>query len=219
MNLAIQPEVDSSKGRSAIAGKKLRALRRQLLEYQMVDIWRLLNPNTKDYTFYSRPHDTYCRLDYFFIRHEEVPNVVSTSIGNITLSDHAPVELLLSWGEVVPRQTRWRLNESLLYSKEAADMVERDLALFFQENVTPDVNPLIVWESHKAVIRGSWIKIGSYRKKQRLREISEVLQQIGELELIHKQSGSPHLHAQFQALRDRLADLNILKARADLVRC
>ena len=35
----------------------------------LVDVWRLLYPQEKDYTFFSNPHSTYSRIDYFLISH------------------------------------------------------------------------------------------------------------------------------------------------------
>lgn len=61
----------------------------------LVDVWRLFHPQEKDDTFFSHPHSTYSRIDYFLISHALVSQTLSTTIGNIVLTDHALVELYL----------------------------------------------------------------------------------------------------------------------------
>ena len=59
-------------------------------ELGLVDIWRLLHPNEKDFTFFSHPHSSYSRIDYFLLSRDMVSQVLNSTIGNIVLSDHAP---------------------------------------------------------------------------------------------------------------------------------
>lgn len=89
LNLTLNPLVDSSKGQASISGSRLCRLRWFLLEHQLVDIWRLMHPEQRDYSFFSPPHGTYSRLDYFLISHSEVSLSSKVQIGNITISDHA----------------------------------------------------------------------------------------------------------------------------------
>ena len=41
-----------------------QALYQMLDEVDVVDIWRLMHPYDKDYTFFSNPHKTYSRIDF-----------------------------------------------------------------------------------------------------------------------------------------------------------
>lgn len=68
-------------------------------EHQLVDVWRIQHPSTKDYTYYSAVHDTYSRLDYISVEHRSLEIVVKTLIGIKTISDHAPVimKMKLKW--------------------------------------------------------------------------------------------------------------------------
>lgn len=60
-----------------------------------MDVWRVQHPCTKDYTYHSAVHDTYSRLDYILVEHRLFEAVVETSIGIISISDHAPVVMTL----------------------------------------------------------------------------------------------------------------------------
>lgn len=62
----------------------------------LIDVWRDLYPNTKDYTYFSPPHSVYTRIDYFFMFNKDRPKVISCDIGTIDISDHAPIYLTLT---------------------------------------------------------------------------------------------------------------------------
>lgn len=145
--------------------------------------------------------------------------VQNIKIENITISDHAPVTMTLILGTQRVRQQQWRLNESLLQSPEVLQQVKTELELFFKENNTTDVSPIMIWEAHKATIRGILIKISAYRKKCRQREFKDLIHQIGVLELHHKRRATQEVEEQLQRCRDKLADLNMDRARRDLARC
>jgi len=78
-------------------------------ECGLIDIWRTLHPLEKDFTFFSHPHGSYSRTDYILISKQLVSQVQSASIGNIVLSDHAPVYVVLTTSNY-NQNTRWRFN-------------------------------------------------------------------------------------------------------------
>lgn len=59
----------------------------------LVDIWRIVHPCEREYTFYSHCHKTYSRIDFFLISRTLVDSVIGCDIGTIFISDHAAVEL------------------------------------------------------------------------------------------------------------------------------
>lgn len=38
--------------------------------YSLIDIWRLMHPTDRDYTFHSHVHNVYTRIDFFFSRQQ-----------------------------------------------------------------------------------------------------------------------------------------------------
>ncbi len=74
-----------------------------------------MHPLEREYTFFSHPHASYSRIDYFLISKQLVSIVEPTSIGNIVITDHGPVDMTLRFGsDCKGRTTRWRLNTSQL---------------------------------------------------------------------------------------------------------
>ena len=148
----------------------------------LVNIWRLLNPSKREYTFYSHNHRSYSRLDYFIVSKDLVESVVDTTIGVIALTDHAAVDLCVSICMEKIKSSRWRLNTSLLHNAGFKQTISEDLTDFFQINIgsTPKIGT--VWEASKAYIRGKIIAEASKRKKQDREKISRLETEIKQKE-------------------------------------
>lgn len=69
-NLHLQPSMDVSNTSTTI--KTINHKFRKLLQnIGLIDIWREINPNTRQYTHFSTPHNVYTRIDYFFIFNQD----------------------------------------------------------------------------------------------------------------------------------------------------
>lgn len=124
------PEVEKSNTTNIRTATRKSQLAIDVLEEELglVDIWRHLCPQDREYTFYSNPHTSYSRIDYFLTSKQLVDLTVSTSIGNVVLPDHAPVEIVLHFGSLeAPRpRSRWRLNTSLHHNEKSCNFIGRN---------------------------------------------------------------------------------------------
>lgn len=112
----------------------------------LVEIWRLLNPNGRDYTFYSAHHQVYTRIDYFLISHSLIPYTVACSIGSILILDHADILITIQQPNKIYRSKRWRFSSSLL--KDASFKVQ------LQEQISPDYSNISFPRHHLGGING-----------------------------------------------------------------
>lgn len=138
----------------------------QLLSLTLHDTWKILFPREKDYTFFSHPRNKYSRLDYFFLSQRDFPLLSSAIIEPMTVLDHHTITMTLSFDDVPVPSKLWRLNPAFLEDRALLARLSTSLAQFFQENETPDMHPLTVWEAHKCVIRGELIAMADQSKKQ-----------------------------------------------------
>lgn len=125
---------------------------------RLVDVWRVQHPAQHDYTFYSAPHNSYSIIDYVLISQSLLPAVVNSTIGTLTVSDHAPVSLDLQLSKPANRPWTWKLNESLLQEGQLRNKLSSELIRIFNKNDSEEISPLILWETHKCVMRGILIK-------------------------------------------------------------
>ena len=120
----------------------------------LVDVWRLLNPTTRDCTFYCSRHNTFSRIDNFFVSGFGISSIVSSSIGSILLSDHAPVFLCVAPFCSTPKSPRWRFNSSLLLDLNFKESLRAQINLFIETNLASAPSAGMAWEAFKAFIRG-----------------------------------------------------------------
>lgn len=141
-------------------------------------------------------------------------------IGNITWSDHAPITMRYCLSSSMTTKSKyWRLNESLLQIPVVLTDIKTELQHYFQTNNTADCDTGILWEAHKTVIRGVFIKHGARIKKERERLLTELLHKIHDIESKHKTTPVTSLEAELTSLRKQTVDLLHYRAKAALQRC
>lgn len=155
-------------------------------ELGLTDPWRKNNPKSRDYTFYSNPHGSYSRIDFFYVSQQHIHKVLKCDIHNITISDHAPISLTMAL-DIEPTFRHWRLNVSLLSSDNVVKEIKQNLTEHFQINDNGEVSPSILWEGGKAVMQGKIIEISSRLKRARLKKQGELENKVKELEREHKE--------------------------------
>uniref|UniRef100_A0A3P8RLF1 Reverse transcriptase domain-containing protein n=1 Tax=Amphiprion percula TaxID=161767 RepID=A0A3P8RLF1_AMPPE len=189
-------------------------------ELGLVDIWRLLYSHEREYTFYSNPHSTYSRIDYFLISKQLVGMTVSASIANIVLSDHAPVETVLSLG---PRarepMTRWRLNTSLLQNETSSKLLKQEIFEYWDQNEGTASNPGLEWDAFKAYLRGRLIQHCSFLKKQSIRRLQELEREIKDLEKIYAHQPNLMILSHLSKLKFELNSILQKKVEFALFQC
>lgn len=174
-NAPLSPIQDTSTGTSSLPYTALKTIKSQLRCLLLHDTWRTKNPDGKDYTFYSIPHNRYSRIDYLFLSQTDLPLLHQTSIDPMFISDHHPISLTLKFPATSPRSNTWRLDLSLLTDPSIAAEIEKRLQHFFLENDPNDTSPLTNWEAHKSVIRGTFIAAAAKRNRERRNQYSDLI--------------------------------------------
>uniref|UniRef100_A0A8C2JPE3 Reverse transcriptase domain-containing protein n=1 Tax=Cyprinus carpio TaxID=7962 RepID=A0A8C2JPE3_CYPCA len=169
----------TSKNRSKRNLTKL--LNIMLEETGMVDVWRKLHPTMRDYTHYSVPHLVHSRIDYFIMRQEDFYRVTECKIGVTDVSDHSAIYLTLNM-ENYPKNNVWRLNVGLLNNQSVVGSVKQDIKTFIEENDNGEVDPSILWDLLKAVLRGKLIAKATNIKKTRTEAYKRLIKDLKDKE-------------------------------------
>uniref|UniRef100_A0A8C5R942 exodeoxyribonuclease III n=1 Tax=Leptobrachium leishanense TaxID=445787 RepID=A0A8C5R942_9ANUR len=137
INLPLDARLDTSWGTTSVPHSVLRQTHSALDSHRLIDCWRATHPTTRDYTFYSPPHQSYSRLDCMFLPFGHLHLLESVDIGLMTWSDHHPVLLTLNSPLVSPKDRNWRLNETVLNDPMIRQGTLQTLQQYFTENTTP----------------------------------------------------------------------------------
>uniref|UniRef100_A0A3Q1CUL9 exodeoxyribonuclease III n=1 Tax=Amphiprion ocellaris TaxID=80972 RepID=A0A3Q1CUL9_AMPOC len=142
-------------------------LRRWASDTGMVDIWRMLNPSLKDFSFYSGRHKSFSRLDFIFASRDLFQNIQNTHYIPITWSDHKPIHCSVTIRPSLIKAPRWRFNSSLLRDEKFIDQFNCNFRGFLDFNVGSVSDPRILWEAVKGFIRSYTTLYASTRNKER----------------------------------------------------
>uniref|UniRef100_H2ZW45 Endonuclease/exonuclease/phosphatase domain-containing protein n=1 Tax=Latimeria chalumnae TaxID=7897 RepID=H2ZW45_LATCH len=175
------------------------ALQALIKEHGLVDIWRLLNPQSLEYTFRSGAHDTCSRIDVILVSHAIVNSVQSCGIGVRALSDHTPVDMSFVWSVTEGRRGRWRMNVSLLHSEPNRKEIGQYMQDYLDNNVGSVGSPATLWEAKKATTRGRLLAMASRLRREGMRRAVSLERRIWSLEsrrdIFQRQEGLQELVA------------------------
>ena len=82
----------------------------------------------------------------------------------------------------------WRLNNTFLNNQQATEEIKREIKKFLETNDNENTTTQNLWDAARAILRGKFIAIQSYLKKQekhRIDSLTSYLKQLGKEEQKH----------------------------------
>ena len=76
----------------------------------------------------------------------------------------------------------WRLNNTLLNNQEITEEIKEEIKNYLETNDNENTMTQNLWDAAKAVLRGKFIAIQSYLKKQETSQINNLTVHLKELE-------------------------------------
>ncbi len=95
---------------------------------------------------------------------EDIYRVKECGIGVADISDHSAIHLKIHLNNK-RKNTVWRLNEGILNNKGLIEELKGEIMRYKEENDNGEVDPTILWDALKAVIRGRLISHTAFAKK------------------------------------------------------
>lgn len=150
-NCCLDPFLDRSSTRPAPEIASVKLLNNLLKTRNLVDIWRIQHPSSKEYSFYSNVHKSYSRIDYFLTSSNLISQITDSKYHNILISDHSPLAISLNIS--LPKQTyTWRFNPNLLMNDNFVKNTTSKFKDFIELNDNGEVSDVTLWETLKVVL-------------------------------------------------------------------
>lgn len=170
----------------------------------LYDVWRCHHTTEHDYSFFHH-HNPYTRIDYFLVDKLTLPKVSESAISTITWSDHAPGTMTSDNSSSTPRTKIWRANASIIHSPVHSAYIRECLEEFFKLNKGTASNNTILWNAHKAFIRGIIIQLSAREKRKISQHLDTFTTHIKTLENQNQTNADPALKADLLCLSQELS--------------
>ena len=155
-NTPLTPTDRSSKQK---INKETQVLKDTLDEMDLIDIFRTFHPNAEEYTLFSSAHGTFSRIDHILGHKSNLRKFKKIEIVLSIFSDHNAMRLDINYKKKTVRNTNtWLFNNS--------EEIKREIKKFLETNDNENTTTKNLWDAAKAVLRGKFIAIQSYLKKQ-----------------------------------------------------
>ena len=155
-NFVLDVQKDKQGGRPVTHEKSLEKAKYIIDSLDLVDIWRMLNPDARHFTWRRSCPEIKCRLDFFLISSSLIPAVTSADVLTGFKSDHSLIILTLMNNSNPRGPGFWKLNASLLADEEYIDLIKKtvnEVAKEYENN--NEVGATLLWDTMKMKIRSS----------------------------------------------------------------
>ena len=169
--------------KGGVTGQKSesRKIITQIMEnFDLVDIWRVKNPNVRKYTWRQPTPPVHCRLDYFLISDSLQDNITDTEIIPAYRSDHSGIYVDIHSGQQTNRgRGYWKFNSQLLTDDEYTENLKLKIQEWKMEGAQMDNRQS--WEWLKYNIRNfsrEFSKKSAINKKDKIDTLTEEIQSL-----------------------------------------
>ena len=114
--------------------KETQTLNETLDQMDLIDIFRTLHPNAKEYTFFSSAHGTFSRIDHILGHKSSLSKFKKMEIVSSIFSDHNAMISTTGKKQQEALTNYWRLNNTLLNNKEVTEEIKKEIKRFLEKN-------------------------------------------------------------------------------------
>ena len=176
-NFVLDKQLDTFGGNPSLKMSSISELTKIMTNFDLCDIYRLRNPDTRRFTYRQNSPKRLRRLDYFILSNSIQEIVQKTEVLTSVSSDHSPV--LVSFNSSPENTTGsayWKFNSLLLKNPAFLDQMAKEIEIL--KNSLQNFPPQEKWELMKYKIRAFCIKFSKNRAKEKREIFTNLEQQI-----------------------------------------
>ena len=222
-NTCLNPKLDKKGGiteNTSEYGKEILELNEEL---NLIDIWRIVNPNSKRYTWrgITKVGQVHSRLDFWLTSMHMIYDLKTTDIKPSIKSDHSIISLSFELHNSIQKgRGFWKFNSNLLKDPEYIRMIKdmvNNCKTMYGNNFT---NKALLWDFIKCELRGATISFSSYKAKERRKNEALLNNKLLQLEqnIDHAPNPSDEAIKEYVNVKKEIEELNDYKANGHLMR-
>ena len=169
-NVIFDPDLDGNGGNPK-RKESVKCIDNMCLTNDLIDIWRIRNPNVKRFTWRQKTPVIQRRLDFWLVSNGMQEDIDNVDVIPSLKSDHSAIVLSINGIENSPRgPSFWKLNSSLLDDKEYVSLINMKYPLWNDEfkDVT---DPRLFWDLMKYRIRQESISYSKLKARERRKKL------------------------------------------------
>ena len=136
-----------------------------------------------NFIFFSNAHGTFSRIDHILGHKSSLGKFKKIEIISSIFSDHNVIRLDVNYRKkkTIKNTNIWRLNK-LLNNKQITEEIKREIKMCIEMDENVNTTTQNLWDSVKAVLRGRFIAVQAYLKKQEKNKIKNLTVYLKQLE-------------------------------------
>ena len=172
-NVTLDSDLDCSGGRP-FRKDSVKHIQDLCLDFDLVDIWRIRNPDSKLFTWRQRNPFIQRRLDYWLISDVCQDDIEMSDIIPLINSDHSAIFLHFnSIDKPKHGPSFWKFNASLVNDDDFVALINESVPLWLEE-FKDVIDKRLLWDLIKYRIRQITIKYSKGKARERRRKISDI---------------------------------------------
>ena len=135
------------------------------------------------FIFFSNGHGTFSRRDHIPGHKSSLGKLKKIEIIPSIFSDHNAVRFDVNYRrKIIKNSNIWRLNNTLLNNQQITEEIKKEIKICIEMNKNENTKTQNLWDIVKAVLRGKFIAIEAYHRKQEKSQINNLTLHLKQLE-------------------------------------
>ena len=148
--------------------KETQTLNDTIAQLDLIDIYRTFHPKTMNFTIFGGAHRIFSRIDHILGHKSSLGKFKIIEIIPSIFSGHNEVRLNVNYRrKTIKNSNICRLNDTLLNSQQSTEEIKKEIKICIEMNKSENTTTPKLWDTLKAVLRGRFIAIHAYLKKQK----------------------------------------------------
>ena len=118
-----------------------------------------------NFTFFSSAYRIFSRMDHILSHKSNLDKFKKIEIIPSIFSDHNALDINYR-RKTIKNSNIWRLKNTLLNNQQITEEIKKEINICIETNENENTTTQNLWDTVKAVLRGKFIAIQAYLKKQ-----------------------------------------------------